>query len=258
MSTYVIGDLHGYVGQYIHLLRTSSLCDEKLNWTGGTNTLWLIGDFFDRGASGIDCLDLTIKLQRQARDSGGNVSALLGNHELMILCAYRFPHAITDTGSSIIELWVRWGGIEADLEQFTENHAEFIQNLPAMALQGDTLLIHADAMVYVDHGISITAVNKSFQRLMLSPEVDQWIRTLEAFAEHMAFSSLALTGGQRVEQLLKLYGGKLLVHGHTPIPIARGVDPTSVTSAWEYSDGRCLNVDGGIYMGSPGFVHQLD
>ena len=27
---------------------------------------------------------------------------------------------------------------------------------------------------------------------------------------------LALTGGQRVEQLLKLYGRKLLVHGHTP------------------------------------------
>jgi hypothetical protein len=102
LSTYVIGDLHGYVDQYIRI--------------GGTNTLWLIGDFFDRGASGIDCLDLTIELQRQAQDSGGNVSALLGNHELMILCAYRFPHAVTDTGSSIIDLWERWGGIEADLK----------------------------------------------------------------------------------------------------------------------------------------------
>ncbi len=183
---------------------------------------------------------------------------MLGNHALMTLRAYRFPHAITDTGSSIIELWKRRGGIEADLEQFTENYAEFIQNLPAMALQGDTLLIHADAMVYVNHDFSINAVNESFHRLMLSPEIDQWLRTLEAFAEHMAFSSLALNGGQRVEQLLKLYGGKLLVHGHIPIPITRSVAPTSVTSAWEYSDRRCLNVDGGIYMGSPGFVHQLD
>jgi len=85
-----------------------------------------------------------------------------------------------------------------------------------MALQGDNLLVHADAMVYVNHGISIAAVNESFHRLMLSPDVDQRLRTLEAFMEHMALSSLALTGGQRVEQLLKLYVGKLLVHGHTP------------------------------------------
>lgn len=218
----------------------------------------MIGDFFDRGASGIDCLDLTIKLQQQAQDSGGKIGALLGNHELMILCAYRFPEAVTDTGISIMGLWERWGGIKTDLAHFTESHAEFIQNLPAMAIQGDNLLIHADAMVYVNHGISITAVNQSFHNLMLSEDVDQWLRTLEAFAEHMAFSSLALTGVQRVEQLLKLYGGNRLVHGHTPIPFARGVAPAVVTTAWEYADGQCLNVDGGIYMGSPGFVHQLD
>jgi hypothetical protein len=71
----------------------------------------LIGDFFDRGTSGIDCLDLTIKLQRQAQESRGNVSALLGNHELIILCAYRFPDAVTDNGNTITDLWERWGGI---------------------------------------------------------------------------------------------------------------------------------------------------
>lgn len=82
------------------------------------------------------------------------------------------------------------GGFEAVLQRFTEHHAEFIENLPAMALQGDNLLVHADTMVYVNHGISIVAVNECFHRLMLSPGVDQWLRTLEAFAEHMAFSML--------------------------------------------------------------------
>ena len=150
----------------------------------------MIGDFFDRGASGIDCLDLTIKLQRQAQESSGNVSAFLSNHELIILCAYRFPDAVTDTGNTITDFWERWGGFEAVLQRFTEHHAAFIQNLPAMALQGDNLLVHADTMVYVNYGISIVAVKESFHRFMLSPDVDQWIRTLEAFAEHMAFSML--------------------------------------------------------------------
>ena len=73
----------------------------------------------------------------------------------------------------------------------------------------------------------------------------------------MAFSSLELTGRKRAEQLLSLFGGDLLVHGHTPIPYARQIEAEQVTEAWHYAGDRCLNVDGGMYMGSPGFVHRL-
>ena len=73
----------------------------------------------------------------------------------------------------------------------------------------------------------------------------------------MAFSSLELTGRKRAEQLLALFGGELLVHGHTPIPYARQIEAENVTEAWRYAGDRCLNVDGGMYMGSPGFVHRL-
>ena len=51
MSTYIIGDLHGRYRDYERLLQTAGLCDENLDWTGGSDTLWLMGDFFDRGAS---------------------------------------------------------------------------------------------------------------------------------------------------------------------------------------------------------------
>ena len=37
---------------------------------GGSNHLWLIGVFFDRGISGIRCVDITINLQRQAKEEG--------------------------------------------------------------------------------------------------------------------------------------------------------------------------------------------
>ncbi len=256
-ATYLIGDLHGHYRDYERLLRNAGLCNDAMAWIGGDSHLWLIGDFFDRGASGIKCVDITMRLQREAAAAGGFVGALLGNHELMILCAYIFKDQITRQGESVFDQWHRWGGIEADFSGFTAEHAEWIRQLPAMARVGDALLIHADAMLYVDHGLSIEQVNNSFRKLMRSSNLLEWESTLESFTEHMAFSSLEMTGMKRAEQLLALYGGQLVVHGHTPIPFARQVQPESVTEAWLYAGDRCLNIDGGMYMGSPGFVHTL-
>ena len=258
MATYIIGDLHGHYRDYKRLLQTSGLCDENLNWIGGDSTLWLMGDFFDRGSSGIQCLDLTMSLQTCAKPHGGSVNALLGNHELMILCAYQFKDADTGRGGTVLDQWLMWGGRQADLQAFNESHATWIKQLPAMAREAHALLIHADAMLYVDHGTSVDKVNSSFSALMSSEDLDQWQRTLGAFSEHMAFSALSLTGTRRVEQLLSRYGGDLLIHGHTPIAYAQQVEPASVTGAWYYANRRCVNVDSGMYMGGPGFVYQLN
>jgi hypothetical protein len=257
MATFLIGDLHGHYRDFERLLIGAGLCDKQLNWTGGSDSLWLMGDFFDRGASGIKCLDLTIKLQGQAIKDGGTVNSLLGNHELMILCAYYFQDHSTSANETVFDQWLRWGGIESDFEGLTDQHADWISNLPAMAIVEDSLLVHADAMLYVNYGVTIDSVNEGFFQLMQSRDLPKWESTLAAFSEHMAFASLAMTGTQRARQLLNLYGGKQLVHGHTPIPYARQIEPEAVTEAWQYADDLCLNVDGGMYMGSPGFVHRL-
>lgn len=257
MSTYLIGDLHGHYRDYERLLVTEGLCDENLNWTGGTSNLWLMGDFFDRGASGLRCLDVTMRLQKEAAEAGGEVNSLLGNHELMILCAYRFRDATHTDGLSVYDHWLRWGGIETDFRGLTDRHAEWISQLPAMVRLDDVLMIHADAMLYVNFGLDVDSVNDGFRELMRSDDLPKWMSALSSFSEHMAFSGLDITGSKRAEQLLSLYGGNLLVHGHTPIPYARQIDAETVTEAWSYAGGRCLNVDGGMYMGSPGFVHKL-
>ena len=257
MSTFLIGALHGYHDRYASLLHEAGLTDEQLNWTGGSNTLWLIGDFFDRGKSGLKCIDITMKLQHQANLVGGSVQALLGNHEMMILCAYRFKDNVAREGARIVNQWIRWGGVQQDLDDFTEEHALWIESLPVMARAEHALLVHADAMLYINYGNSIEAVNAAFLKLLRSRELQRWEAALSEFGEHTAFSALEITGEQRARQFLKLYGGDVLIHGHTPIPYARNVAPESVTSAWSYAGGACLNVDGGIYLGSPGFVHEL-
>jgi hypothetical protein len=257
LATYIIGDLHGHITDYTRLLIAQGLCDDKLRWTGGEHVLWQIGDFFDRGPSGVACMDLTMSLQAQARDAGGDVNALLGNHELMMLCAHRFGDRQFN-GVTVRDIWLQWGGIASDEAGFGKAHEEFIRGLPAMVRLDTNLLIHADAMLYVNHGITLDSVNASFSALLEEEDLDAWMATLNGFGEHMAFSGPNMSGSKRAGQFLKLFGAGRLIHGHTPIPYARGVDAAGVTRAWEYADGLCVNVDGGIYMGSPGFVYQLD
>lgn len=257
MSTFIIGDLHGFHDVYRMLLQQAGLTDKEGHWTGGTHELWLIGDLFDRGPAGIDCVDLTISLQAEARRAGGDVNALLGNHEMMILCAYKFRDALTSTGMSVIDLWRMWGGTDTDLERMNDIHADWLAGLPAMAMLDDTLLLHADAMFYVEHGRTVDEVNERLSQIVRCDQQAKWEVTLRAFSEHKAFSGLDQTGTQRAGQLLRYYGAKRLVHGHTPISIARRQPAHQVVSAWQYAGGTCINVDGGIYLGGPGFVHEL-
>ncbi|MCB1693299.1 MAG: metallophosphoesterase [Pseudomonadales bacterium] len=258
MTTYLIGDLHGHLNDYRRLLREQELIDHEERWCGGTDTIWLIGDFFDRGVHGIECIELTMRLQAEAAAAGGRVGALLGNHEMMMLCVHRFGDQVTSSGMRVVDQWRMWGGIESDLARLEDRHVRWLRELPMMAQVEDTLLIHADATFYVEYGRNIEAVNQPFRRLVCDGPLPHWENALRAFAEHRAFSALGMTGQQRAEQLLRLFGARRLVHGHTPIPLATGEAPASVKQAWTYANGRCINVDGGIYLGGPGFVHRLD
>ncbi|HKI75447.1 MAG TPA: metallophosphoesterase [Pseudomonadales bacterium] len=258
MRTYVIGDLHGYYAEYRRLLVDAGLADAEGQWTGGDSHLWLIGDIYDRGEQATECVDLTMSLQHQAAEAGGHVNALLGNHEMMLLCACKFGDALTTGGMRVADQWQMWGGVPAEMEKIEARHIAWLERLPAMQLLGDTLLIHADAMFYVEHGRTPEQVNASLWNILASADLHLWEGTLRAFTEHRAFSALGLTGQQRAERLLQYFKAERLIHGHTPIPLATGQRPDQVREAWTYANGRCVNVDGGIYLGSPGFVYQLD
>lgn len=257
-SISVIGDLHGYHDQYVQLLLDTGLIDRQQNWIGGTRQLWLIGDIFDRGPAGLECLSLTMQLQIQARAVGGEVQSLLGNHEMMLLCAYRMHRISTDIRDSVRQQWISWGGIQRDLDRLTAAQADWLTDLPAMALLGDKLLIHADALIYITLGLNITTVNKAFNKVLRSDDINDWIAVLNRFCDHKAFSDLSMTGTNRAQSILRYFGGKQILHGHTPISIARNISAADVTGPWCYASDLCLNVDGGIYLGGPGFVYQFE
>jgi hypothetical protein len=256
-SVFVIGDLHGQYDSFVSILQQAQLVDERLHWSGSDAQLWLIGDFFDRGAEGAECVTLAMNLQKEAEAAGGKLGALLGNHELMLLCASRFDDARTGSGISVRDLWFRWGGVAEDLEKLGPGQLAWVSNLPAMVLLGDRLMIHADSIMYVDYGATIEAVNRSFAELTQCDDLARWESALSAFTEHEAFSLLPQSGRQKADMMLRYFGGSRIIHGHTPISVASGTPSHEVTEAWEYAQGLCINVDGGLYLGGPGFVHHF-
>ncbi len=80
-----IGDVHGDYHQFVTLLRQAEIIDSRENWSGGATHLVQTGDVLDRGPDSRMVMDLLMKLEKQAPNSGGRVHALIGNHEAMNL-----------------------------------------------------------------------------------------------------------------------------------------------------------------------------
>lgn len=79
----VIGDLEGNYEKFVDQLRQAQLIDEAGDWVGGQAHLVQLGDIPDRGPNSRMIMDLLMRLEPQAREAGGYVHALIGNHEAM-------------------------------------------------------------------------------------------------------------------------------------------------------------------------------
>ena len=124
-----------------------------------------------------------------------------------------------------------------------------------MARAGDDLLVHADAPLYLRYGSTIEDVNRAFREVLGSDDPARWDRALAEVCERGYFGGRG--GEARAAAFLRQFGGERLVHGHTPIPYLIKQRPSEVREPLAYAGGRCLNVDGGIYMGGPGFIVRL-
>ena len=78
-----VADIHGAYDAFVSILEQSGIIDASGAWSGGDDRLVIVGDVLDRGPASRQSLDLIISLQSQARASGGDVSFVLGNHEVM-------------------------------------------------------------------------------------------------------------------------------------------------------------------------------
>ncbi|MEE2776295.1 MAG: metallophosphoesterase [Acidobacteriota bacterium] len=80
-----IGDLHGAADALEAILRGTRLVDRTGHWRGGGGAhLVQVGDIFNRGTEGRSVFERLLALQPEARAAGGDVTMLLGNHDVMM------------------------------------------------------------------------------------------------------------------------------------------------------------------------------
>jgi hypothetical protein len=153
--------------------------------------------------------------------------------------------------------WVAYGGKPSDAERLDARHVEWLRALPAMALVNDRLLMHADALFYQNYGRSVSEVNAAFSQVLHSDDPREWDRILTYAGDRFDFDERNPANSGRARAFLRQFGGKQMIHGHTPIPTLNDEPLERVTRAWVYADGLVVDTDGWIYKGGAGFVHQV-
>jgi serine/threonine protein phosphatase 1 len=175
MNTWAITDIHGCADTFAALLQRINFSRE--------DTLFLLGDYIDRGPHSKQVLDTILEL----RATGHRVECLLGNHDWVLL------HALDEPDTEEAYNWKSRFGGKATLRSFgvaseQEIPAKYIDLLESMDYYReyeDLILVHA--------GLNLRSSNP-----LLDREAMLWIRA----------------GDRRVNR--DWLGDRIIVHGHTP------------------------------------------
>ncbi|MEV4348760.1 metallophosphoesterase [Actinoplanes sp. NPDC049596] len=252
-ALFVAADVHGHRAEFRDVLRDAGLVDGDGHWSGRDARLWLLGDYVDRGPDGIGVIDDIRRWTRQAAEAGGEVGALLGNHEVQLMAAHLFgttPVPGWDVPDGFRGGWARFGGRDNDLRRLSGTHVSWIAARPAMAVLDDHLLIHSDTTAYLEFGDSVTAVNATVSEALAERDVRSWALFCQRMSDRGAFrDNETVTPGDAVSRMLATYGASVLVHGHSTLTKHFGVTPSEVREPLRYAAQRVVNIDGGVYEG---------
>ena len=258
---WVVGDIHGAYDKLCSLLRQAGLMDEDDSWQGAQARLVFLGDYLDRGPRGLDVIRLIRHLEPQARAAGGQITALLGNHEVMFLGALQFRASDPGDTLGFRDYWLSNGGQETDAAQVQVDDLTWLRGRPALGQEDGWLLMHADSPFYLRLGRTIGAVNRQVTELLGSSEARVWSHFMNIFADRFAFT---FPGGEDAARgILQTLGGVRIVHGHTPVYVLQDElmldQEPGIALPITYAGGLCVALDSGMaYRDEAGFIARLD
>ncbi|WP_405615446.1 metallophosphoesterase [Streptomyces sp. NBC_01511] len=267
---FVVGDVHGYLDELVAALIEQGLVDHDGNWAAGNTRLWFLGDFTDRGPDGVGVIDLVMRLSAEAAAAGGYCKALMGNHELLLLGAKRFGDTPVNSGAGTATFQAAWllnGGQKTDMERLQDVHLQWMSRLDALVEEDGHLLMHSDTTAYLDYGATIEDVNDNVRSILTRNDADECWDIFRKLTKRFAFRDNG--GPEAARELMAAYGGRRIVHGHSPIPYLLGDVGTEDASDGEesagpvvdgphvYADGLAIAMDGGVTMAGKLLVVRL-
>lgn len=228
-----ISDIEGNFQEFRELLQATGVIDKHLIWDFGDGHLVLTGDFFDRGTMVTECLWLIYKLEEEAKNSGGKVHFVLGNHETMNLQGdVRYVHSKYHLTASAMDVpltklysednelgrWLRTKNIIEKIGDHLFVHAGVSQKLNELDLSIEQINTLARPVLdlYQKHE------NDTLQTIMWA-EGPLWYR---GYYGKQSISEV-------VNQTLEQYQVSKIITGHTVV--------ADSISTWH--NGKVINID---------------
>ena len=261
-----VSDIHGEYDALARLLVNAGVVDKDLKWSWGDGHLVILGDVFDRGGRVTECLWLIHRLEREARETGGRVHYLLGNHEMMVLQGdlryvnERYMDGIVaesgihydDLFGPAMELgrWLRTKHLAVRLSGVLYTHGGISPEVVTRNLEIEE--INAQGREGIDLR-SYDFIFKDLPGFIFGSEGPLWYR-----GYHEAMDSPQATE-EDVQKILEHFGATAVVVGHTDIGEIRalyggrvfGIDVDVATLGnlqgllWEAGDFYKVSGDGG-------------
>lgn len=249
------GDVHGDLDATKRALKLGGAIDDAGAWIGGDLFVVQTGDQLDRGDDDRAILDLFAKLAAEAKEKGGTVLALNGNHELMnAQLDFRY---VTEGSNPPFAEFVSSAppGVPAVPDGQKGRAAAFfpggvyakkLAERPIVAIVGDSVFVHGGVLPkHVDYGLEkLDAETRAWLRgesnkppaLVVAEDGVVWARYYSQAPGREECALLA-------DALAKL-GKKRMVMGHTP----QKPDISSACSetAWRIDTGMSRHYGGRV------------
>lgn len=244
-----IGDLHGDLDATRRALRLAGAIDAKDAWIGGKLVVVQTGDLIDRGDDDRKILDLVERLKGEAAKAGGEVVALVGNHEIMNN-ELDFRYVTRGAFAEFADVRPSDDGIAfaAAKVGVTERgraaaflpggpYAQMLARRPVVARIGDSIFVHGGILPkHVKSGLD--GINEGTRQWLLgekrtppkelaSEDGPLWTRMYSAAP---GAHECAILG-----ETLQALGAKRMVMGHTPQK--PDISPACDAKAWRIDVG---------------------
>ncbi|MCL6271275.1 metallophosphoesterase [Sansalvadorimonas sp. 2012CJ34-2] len=241
----VLSDIHGQHNLFITLLKNNNIIDEEENWSFGDGHFVITGDIFDRGPNVIESLWLVMKLEKQAEMAGGKVHYLLGNHEYMVLLGderylndkylktaelFKQPYKDLFNQNTVLGRWLRSKATVIKIDDTIYTHGGLSPSFSK----------HKQPLDLVNNNYRIT-IDMPLKEVRSSPKYGIYHNRVSPVWYRGYFSGELTV--EQVADILKQYGAKRIVVGHTP-----------QNEIKKLSNGQIFAVDTSIQTGESGQI----
>lgn len=214
-----LSDIHGQYKLFVKILREYEVIDENNNWIFDTGHLVIVGDIFDRGDQVNEILWLVFKLEHQAKEHGGHLHYLIGNHEEMILNKdLRYVHQKYLRTTTLMN---------TSYDQLFSSKTvlgQWLRTKPVISKINDVLIVHAGiSPEFVDKKFTIKDVNRIFSNTLIG-------KTREEIKKDSVLKFLKGSNGpiwyrgyfrdnnltnEKIDHILNYFNSKNMIVGHS-------------------------------------------